>query len=512
MKLSELLAGLPPSSLAGVPSGGVDVEVSDITSDSRRVEPRSLFVAVPGLERDGHLFVPDALRRGAVAIVGQRPAAEVGTGAIPYVWVRDSREALAWLSAAWHGFPARQMRIIGVTGTDGKTTTVSLIAAVLQAAGKSVGWISTVDARIGSELVDTGFHTTTPDSPEVQRFLAQMVAAGTEVAVVEATSHGLAQHRVTGCEFDVAVVTNITREHLDYHHSFEEYRDAKALLFSGLETSYRKEEVPKWAIVNADDPSAEYLLARSPRNRLTYGLNQPGDITARAIRLPAEGISFEAVAPGACFEVTSSLKGRFNVYNILAAVAVGVSQGVSPRAIQEGIRSVKGILGRMERIDKGQDFDVIIDFAHTPNALDNALRTVRELTRGRVIVVFGCAGLRDHSKRRPMGQIAARLADCVVLTAEDPRTEDVNAIIAESAAGCEAEGKQEGQGYWRIPDRQEAIDRAVAMARAGDLVIITGKGHERSMCFGSTEFPWSDHDAARKALQARLGRSIPFSR
>ena len=505
MKLSALLAGLPPSSLGSTSSSSAEVVISAVTSDSRRVESESLFVAVPGVDRDGHVYIPDALKRGTAAIVGQRPVSEVETGHVPYIQVRDSREALAWLSAAWHGFPARKMRVIGVTGTDGKTTTVRLISAIMRAAGKSVGWISTVDARIGNELVDTGFHTTTPDAPDVQRFLAQMVAAGTQVAVVEATSHGLAQHRVTGCEFDVAVATNITREHLDYHHSFEEYRDAKALLFSGLDTSYRKDTSPKVAVVNADDPSADYLLARSPENHLTYGLVQPSDVTARALCLSADGISFETVTPSTCFEVSSPLKGRFNMYNILAAVAVGVSQGVSVQAMQDGISSIKGVPGRMERIEEGQDFEVIIDFAHTPNALDNALRTVRELTQGKLIVVFGCAGLRDPGKRRPMGQIAARLADYVFLTAEDPRTEDVNSIIAEIAGGCESEGKQEGQGYWRVPDRQEAINRAVALARPGDLVIVTGKGHESSMCFGSTEFPWSDHEAARNALQTRLG-------
>ena len=505
MKLSALLAGLPPSSLGSTSSSSAEVVISAVTSDSRRVESESLFVAVPGVDRDGHVYIPDALKRGTAAIVGQRPVSEVETGHVPYIQVRDSREALAWLSAAWHGFPARKMRVIGVTGTDGKTTTVRLISAIMRAAGKSVGWISTVDARIGNELVDTGFHTTTPDAPDVQRFLAQMVAAGTQVAVVEATSHGLAQHRVTGCEFDVAVATNITREHLDYHHSFEEYRDAKALLFSGLDTSYRKDTSPKVAVVNADDPSADYLLARSPENHLTYGLVQPSDVTARALCLSADRISFEIVTPSTRFEVSSPLKGRFNVYNILAAVAVGVSQGVSVQAMQDGISSIKGVPGRMERIEEGQDFEVIIDFAHTPNALDNALRTVRELTQGKLIVVFGCAGLRDPGKRRPMGQIAARLADYVFLTAEDPRTEDVNSIIAEIAGGCESEGKQEGQGYWRVPDRQEAINRAVALARPGDLVIVTGKGHESSMCFGSTEFPWSDHEAARNALQTRLG-------
>ncbi len=497
--------GLPATLAAGPPFPRGDLAVSSITCDSRSAEPGSLFVAIPGVDRDGHQYIPDALRRGAAAVVGQRPASEVpGIGELPYLQVRDSREALAWLSAAWHGFPARQMGVVGVTGTDGKTTTVRLIASILQAAGHAVGWISTVDARIGDGLVDTGFHTTTPDAPDVQRLLSQMVAAGTRYAVVEATSHGLAQHRVTACEFDVAVVTNVTREHLDYHHTFEEYRAAKGLLFEGLGGSYRKASTPKGAVLNADDPSYEYLREHASAPCLTYGVDQPAEVSATALRLAPGGIEFQVEAPSGTFSVSSPLPGRFNVYNVLAAITACLTQGVAPQAMVEGIRSVTGVAGRMERIDMGQDYTVLIDFAHTPNALENALRTVRQLTRGKVLVVFGCAGLRDPTKRRPMGEVAARLADYSFLTAEDPRTEDVNTIIAEIADGCRAVGGQEGRDYWRVADRQEAINQAISMARTGDLVIVTGKGHEQSMCFGTTEYPWSDHEAARYALCSRL--------
>jgi UDP-N-acetylmuramoyl-L-alanyl-D-glutamate--2,6-diaminopimelate ligase len=509
MKLAELLAALPSNTI--LPSGITrsEVEISGIHSDSRQVRPGGLFVAIPGVELDGHAFIPAAIRAGAVAVVGQKPESDLfPDGApVPYVSVANSREALAWLSAAWHGYPARKLRVIGVTGTDGKTTTVRLIGSILQAAGYRVGWISTVNAMIGAEEIDTGFHTTTPDAPDMQHYLARMVKLDTQYVVIEATSHGLEQHRVTACEFDVAVVTNITHEHLDYHGTFEEYRAAKARLFHGLGRTYRKPDVPKVAILNADDSSYDYLKSQSTAPCRTYGIQAPSDVRGAEIQLTPAGASFRALTPQGEFDVATSLLGAFNVYNILAAIAVGVSQGLSEPAMQQGILAVRGVTGRMERIDLGQDFSMIIDFAHTPNALEKALQTVRTLTQGRVIVVFGCAGLRDRTKRPLMGEVAGRLADCIFLTAEDPRTEDVNDIIAQIAAGCERGNRREGVDYWRVPDRAEAIAAAVDLARSGDLVIVTGKGHERSMCFGSTEYPWSEHQAVKAALQARLGHT-----
>ncbi|MBC7262676.1 MAG: UDP-N-acetylmuramoyl-L-alanyl-D-glutamate--2,6-diaminopimelate ligase, partial [Chloroflexi bacterium] len=401
--------------------------------------------------------------------------------------------------------PARKLGVIGVTGTDGKTTTVRLISAILQAAGYRVGWISTVNAFIGGVEVDTGLHTTTPDAPDIQNYLAQMVAQGAQYAVIEATSHGLAQHRVTACEFDVAVVTNITHEHLDYHGTFEEYRAAKARLFKHLATSYRKPGVPKAAILNADDPSYDFLQALCAVQCYSYGIEKPSDIRAEQIRSLPSGLAFQVVTPEGEFPVESPLIGMFNVYNILAAIAVGISQGVPYEAVQRGVLAVSGVTGRMERIALGQDFTVVIDFAHTPNALEKALRTVRTMTQGKVLVVFGCAGLRDHAKRPLMGEIAGKLADYIFLTAEDPRTEDVHDIIRQIAVGCERAGRREGVDFWEIPDRSEAISAAIARAKPGDLVIITGKGHERSMCFGTTEYPWSEHEAVEKAIRARLG-------
>jgi UDP-N-acetylmuramoyl-L-alanyl-D-glutamate--2,6-diaminopimelate ligase len=477
-------------------------EIHNIVCDSRRVVPGDLFVAIPGVAVDGHRFVPDAIRAGAVAFVVERMLPELE--GLSTMVVPNAREAFAYLHAAWHDFPGRKLKVIGVTGTDGKTTTTRLITSILRAAGHSTGRIDTVSAAIGEQELDTGFHTTTPDAPEVQGYLAQMVVAGMEYAVVESTSHGLAQHRVTGCEYDVAVVTNITHEHLDYHGTFDAYRDAKAMLFRALSTSARKPGVHKVAVLNADDSSYDYLRPIPADVHLTYGLQPSAQVTAREISNSPSGLHFLVATPGSEVEITSPLVGPFNVSNILAAISVAYSQGILPEAIRAGVASMQGVSGRMERIVMGQPFTVVVDFAHTPNALENALRTVRQLTKKQITVVFGCAGLRDHAKRSWMGEVAGRLADKTVITAEDPRTESLGDIMEEIAVGCRKAGGSEGQDFWRVADRGQAIAQALEMARPGDVVIVTGKGHERSMCFGTTEYPWSDHEAAQEGLR-RLG-------
>ena len=503
MRWAELRAALAGAHYIG---DGEDLQITSITSDSRQVTPGAAFVAVTGVNVDGHRFLNDARARGAVAAVIEREEALPPrmTAAV----VADSRAALAHLSAAWYGYPARHLRVIGVTGTEGKTTTVELVASVLKEAGIASGMISTVKARIGDEEIDTGLHTTTPDAPDMQRYLAQMVEAGARYAVLEATSHGLAQRRVEGCEFDVAVVTNITRDHLDYHGTYEAYRDAKALLFRGLLAGARKPGVPKVAVLNVDDSSYDYLRAIPADRYLTYGLDAPADVTASALAVGEAGCRFLAQTPAGSFEVTSPLPGRFNVYNILACIATAISQDVPTPIIQAGIAAFRGVEGRMEEVDLGQRFRAVIDFAHTPNALTHALTAARRMATGRVIVVFGCAGLRDRGKRPIMGEIAGRLADCTVITAEDPRTESLDTIMEEIAQGCRRAGRREGEDFWRIGDRAQAIAFAVNLARPGDLVLVTGKGHERSLCFGTTEMPWSDHEALRTALSARLAREV----
>jgi UDP-N-acetylmuramoyl-L-alanyl-D-glutamate--2,6-diaminopimelate ligase len=517
--LRHLLQALPSA-----PHLSGEIEVRGIKADSRHVEPGDLFVAIPGVKVDGHRFIPQAVEAGAIAVVGERKPAELPltAGSTTYIQVPNTREAWGWLCAAWHDFPARQMTVIGVTGTDGKTTTVNYIHAILQTAGLKAGMISTVNVRIpatGSKShheqeIDTGLHTTTPDPPDIQRYLARMAEAGSTHAVLEVTSHGLAQHRVAGCDFDVAVVTNITHEHLDFHGSVEAYRKAKARLFEGLRQSHHKPNIPKVSILNRDDDSYRYLSPFPADQHVTYARFQPAEVTARNIRPGPRATHFTLNVAGDEVEVQTTLIGVYNVSNALAAAAVGVALQIPLPVIAEGIAAVKGVPGRMERIDAGQNFIAIVDFAHTPNALQEALQTANTMTGkdGRVIVVFGSAGLRDREKRQMMGSIAGQLADIVIVTAEDPRTESVEKIMAISSEAAKEKGKREDIDLFQIADRGEAILRACQEARPGDVVIACGKGHEQSMCFGTTEYPWDDRRAMEMAIQGQAMNTLPTAK
>jgi UDP-N-acetylmuramoyl-L-alanyl-D-glutamate--2,6-diaminopimelate ligase len=500
MKLSELMRDykFSPTLISS------DPDIKGIVSDSRLVNPGNLFVALAGESTDGHLYISDAITRGAVAVVGTKPAISLK---VPYLQVEDSRVALPQLAAAFYGFPARKLTVIGVTGTDGKTTTTNLIYAILKAAGYKAGMISTINAIVGEQVLDTGFHVTTPDAPDVQRYLAQMVSAGLTHVVLEVTSHGLAQHRADACEFDVAVITNITHEHLDYHGSFDSYRSAKARLFASLDSTMPKPQGnPRIAVLNRDDASFEYLSGVSTGSILTYGFHPEADIRPEGIQYEEHGLRFEVVGMDRKFTGHCSLLGDFNISNCLAAISATVyGLGVTQTAAQVGISSLLGVPGRMEIINLGQDFIAIVDFAHTPNALKVALETARKLTDGKVIAVFGSAGLRDRQKRRMMAETSLELADLTVLTAEDPRTELLGDILAEMATGAESKGGVEGETFWRIPDRGDAIRFAISSARPGDVVIVCGKGHEQSMCFGETEYAWDDRTAMRAALSQHLG-------
>jgi len=476
-----------------------EASISGIACDSRRVQAGDLFVVLSGPPSDGHRYIPDAIARGAAGVVGTEALDGLG---VPYVRVDNSRQALPHLAAAFYGHPARRLTVIGVTGTDGKTTTTNLIFSILQAAGLHAGMISTVNAVIGDDILDTGFHVTTPDAPDVQRYLAQMVAAGLSHAVLECTSHGLAQHRVDACNFAVAVVTNITHEHLDFHGSYEAYRAAKTRLFEMLRADGS-------AILNRDDGSFDHLAAASyPRRVISYGFQPSADLRVAETAFWPAGMQLTLVGEQKRIPVTTRLVGDFNISNILAAAGAALALELDANAIQQGVAALGGVPGRMERIDLGQDFTAIVDFAHTPNALRVALQTARKLLpaggQERIIAVFGSAGLRDRQKRRMMAEVSAELADLSILTAEDPRTESLEAILAEMAAGVESRGGIEGRTFWRIPDRGEAIRFAVAQARPGDIVIACGKGHEQSMCFGDVEYPWDDRIAMRAALAAHL--------
>ncbi|MEZ4870288.1 MAG: UDP-N-acetylmuramoyl-L-alanyl-D-glutamate--2,6-diaminopimelate ligase [Caldilineaceae bacterium] len=518
--------------------------IEQVTFDSRKVTPHTLFVAWLGRHQtDTHRFIGDAVVRGAVAVIGTTAPAELArqgwplSAALPYLQVTNSRLALAVCAAALYDFPSRAMTVLGVTGTDGKTTTCSLLESILQAATVQpgapqgqVGVITTVGARICGEEIDTGLHVTTPDAPDVQRFLAQMRAADCSYAVVESTSHGLNQARVAAVDFDVAAVTNITHEHLDEHGSRDAYVAAKALLFRALYKSPTKPDVPRCAVLNADDegsygalqralaeeaahhgftvPSHAYGIADTSATFSPHGLRLP-DVVATNVCYAPDGSHFTLRWWGGEFAVTTPLIGDFNIYNVLCAATCALALGLEPAVIQTEIARFAGVLGRMQRMDGGQSFLAVVDFAHSPVSLERALLTLRKLVGsnesgepGRLIAVFGSAGLRDVGKRRLMGQVSGRLADFTVVTAEDPRTEDLDAINAAIADGVREFAT--GGAFTIVPDRAEAIQFAVNMARTGDVVAAFGKGHERSMCFGEIEYPWSDQDAMMAALRMRI--------
>jgi len=512
MRLSDLLAAVPHVIGAVLPSD--PLITAPVVEDSRAVQPGGVFVARIGRSADGHAYIADAVARGAAAVIGERAPQEVSCAA-PYVQVADGGLALAHLAAAYYDFPSQRLVVIGVTGTDGKTTTTNLIYSILKATGLRAGMISTINAVLGDETLDTGLHVTTPTAPEVQGYLARMVQAGLTHCVLEATSHGLAQQRVAAVDFDVAVVTNIQHEHLDFHGTWEAYREAKARLFRALMSSARKPDVPKVAVINRDDAgSADYLLAIPAERHITYGIGAEAgaDVRADAVTYGPSSTHLTVSLPdGTVLALTSALIGEYNVSNILAAVTAAHGLGIAPQAIRKGVEAVQAVPGRMERIDEGQDFLAVVDFAHTPNALRQALRTARLMIppHGRVIVVFGSAGLRDPEKRSMMGRIAAELADLTIITAEDPRTESLEEIMAASAQAAAEAGGVEGRTFWRIPDRGEAIYFATQLARAGDIVLACGKGHEQSMCFGTVEYPWDDREAMRAALRGSPLRTLP---
>ena len=505
--LPELLAGLPIKIMT-CKEFFAGVQVSGVTLDSRAVQPGSIFVAIEGITTDGHRYIPQAVAQGAVAVVGSRPIEDLP---VPYIQVENSRIALAQIAAAFYGFPAHSLAMIGVTGTDGKTTTANLVYQILMSAGLRTGIVSTVNAMVGGQVIDTGFHVTTPEAPDVQRYLARMRDAGLTHAIIETTSHGLDQHRVTGCEFDIGILTNITHEHLDAHGTFNAYREAKARLFTGLgQRSPKPHGLEPLAVLNRDDQSYAYLRERVTVRQVAYSTQSQADVWGSEVHHAADGLHFIAHGPGFEVPVVCPILGVFNVANCLAAIAATVvGLGVDPQIASLGIQCLPGVPGRMEKIDLGQPFIAMVDFAHTPNALRQALFSVRQMAKGRVIAVFGSAGLRDREKRRMMAEVSAELADFTVLTAEDPRTESLDAILEEMAGGMQSRGGIEGGTFVRVSDRGEAIRQAVQMAGEEDLVIACGKGHEQSMCFGVTEYPWDDRTAMRAALAEQLGITGP---
>ena len=486
MGLGALTDVVAPERVIGIPVG----EVRSLAYDSRRVTAGTLFFAVPGVHADGHDFAADAAASGAVGIVVERELPDID---VPQLVVDRARRALADAADAWYGRPSERLTVVGVTGTDGKSTVTALTADMLRACGRRPGQVGTVSIGIGAELVPNLDRSTTPEALELQALLARMVEAGNDCVVMEATSHGLALERTRNCRFDVGVVTNVTSEHLEFHGTLEAYRAAKARLV---------EEAPV-AVLNLDDPTHTFLRERARGLAITFGIDADADVRATDLVADAAGTRARVNSPRWTGALRVPVPGRFNVSNALAALAVGEALELDLGRAASAIGEWTGVPGRMERVDLGQPFTVIVDYAHTEDALRKVLEIVRPLATGRLIVVFGSAGERDATKRAPMGRAAAELADLVVVTDEDPRLEDPRIINEQIAEGARDGGARDGETLWVVDDRQQAIALAVRqLASDGDVVLLAGKGHEQSIVYGTEKRPWDDRAAAREALRA----------
>jgi len=502
MQLDTLLTSLeyPPLSFHNVDE---QIDITALAYDSQLVKPGGLFIAIPGTHTDGRRYLADAAQHGAIAALG--PRIDATDLPLPYIEVDDVRIALANLACAFYGYPATQLSTIGVTGTDGKTTTCNLISALLDTAEKSNGMMTTANFKLHGQERENTTRQSTLEALEIQQMLREMVETDVKYAVIEATSHGLELQRVRGCTFDIGVVTNITHEHLDFHGTIENYRRAKARLFEMLDPSRDKGlGIKPIAIVNRDDISYEILKPYCSVPVLDYGLDKSAAIRAADVQLDANSTRFRAILPGAEINIETQLVGQFNVSNCLAAIATAYAVGVNPADIARGLAGVTGVTGRMEHIDVGQPFTVIVDYAHTPDSLEKVLRILRPLTAGKLLVVFGSAGERDIQKRPIMGQIAAQLSDFFVITDEDPREENREQILREIAIGSETTGKHEGRDFLCIADRTQAIAAAFHRARASDIVLLAGKGHEQSIIIGREKIPWDDRRVAREQLHVLM--------
>jgi UDP-N-acetylmuramoyl-L-alanyl-D-glutamate--2,6-diaminopimelate ligase len=471
--------------------------VTGIAYDSRRVDRGNVFVALPGLKADGAEFAQQAIERGAVAVVSERPA----PSAVPVAWVvvGDARLALAVLAAAFYRHPSAEMQVVGITGTNGKTTTAYLVASILDAAGISCGILGTVGYRIGDQMREAT--RTTPEAPEVQSLLREMVDRGSGACAMEVSSHALALRRVDDIRFAAAVFTNLTRDHLDFHDDMEAYFQAKQRLFEMLPP-----DAP--GVINLDDPRGAALSEMAGRP-VTYAVNRPADVTPGPLSFSLEGLTFDIRTPRGALHVRSALVGRPNVYNILAAVSTATSLGLSFEAIERGVGALRGVPGRFQLVSSPKDeVTVIVDYAHTDDALRNLLETTRPLARGRLITVFGCGGDRDRTKRPLMGAVAGRLSDLILITSDNPRNEDPRRIIEEIQRGITADTRRDSrQRLLTIVDRREAISKAIELARPGDLVLVAGKGHEKYQVIGSQVLPFDDVAVVAEALVRRRSNS-----
>ena len=467
--------------------------VTEVTHDSRQAGPGSLFVAVRGELFDAHKFIPQVMKQGAVGVISEQSPPEDFQGT--WIQVENVRRAMAPAAAEVHHHPSRELQLVGITGTNGKTTTAYLIASIPEAAGEPVAMTGTVEYRTGKEKRKA--ERTTPEATDMQRILRQAIQVGCKTSVMECSSQAMDFHRCDALEYSVAVFSNLTRDHLDYHKTMENYWYAKQRLFDG-----RLGSRPKTSVINMDDPRGEELAAGLEQDGLQvirYAVKSESDVTARNAEFSLDGMRFHLHTPAGDRDFHSPLVGPPHVYNTLAAVASGLALGYSLDVITQALATCTGAPGRFERVPHGGDFAVVVDYAHSDDALLNVLRTAREVTNGRIITLFGCGGDRDASKRAPMGEAAGSLSDVVILTSDNPRTEDPQKILADAEVGI----KKTGKPYEKIADRREAIHYAISQAREGDLVLIAGKGHEDYQIIGREVFHFDDKEVAREALASR---------
>jgi len=494
MTVAQLMAALNGQVAIVEQRGALDRTVTSVTDDSRAVASGSLFVAVKGERVDGHRFVAQAAQAGAAAIVAQE---SVEAGSLPFVKVADSRKALGFIGSRFYGDPSARLSMIGVTGTNGKTTTTYLCKALLEGIGRHVGLIGTVAYQIGAETIPASH--TTPGALELQGLLMKMTQAGLNSVVMEVSSHALAMDRTAGCEYDAAVFTNLTQDHLDYHRTMEEYFQAKLRLFTGLG---KGKKTGQRAIINMDDPRGAEIRAACRVPVWGYAVKSQADLKAERVHLSMNGSAFSAATPAGTFAVESRLVGEHNVYNLLGAIGVALHAGATCDQVREAVAKVINVPGRFERVSAGQDFTVVVDYAHTEDALVRLLTAAQALKSHRIITLFGCGGDRDRGKRPKMGRAAVEYSDVVVLTSDNPRTEDPMAILREVEVGVrEALQSRSHVEYHLVPDRREAIGMAVRLARTGDIVLIAGKGHEDYQIVGTKKVYFDDREAAREAIQ-----------
>jgi UDP-N-acetylmuramoyl-L-alanyl-D-glutamate--2,6-diaminopimelate ligase len=481
--------------------GSLDVEVRRIVSDSRTVEPGDVFVCLPGYRTEGgetradrHDFIPTALTRGATALVVSRDVAPIS--GVTIVRVADCWAAIAAMACRFFGQPSHALRMVGVTGTSGKTSTTYFIDSVLRAAGHVTARLGTVEYRIGDDVLPAA--QTTPEAPELQRLLRTAVDRGATAAVMEVSSHALELRRAAGVAFDIGVFTNLSQDHLNFHPDMHHYLRAKGRLFEELESGGK----PATAVVNVDDPASAHIININRGKLLTYGTHADAHVRARHVAMTLHGVSLRADTPAGPLDVALRHLGEYSVYNALAAAGTGLALGISLDHVRDGLAAAPPVPGRFELVDCGQDFGVVVDYAHKPDALERLLTSARTLKPARLITVFGCGGDRDRGKRPLMGRIATRLSDLVIVTSDNPRSEDPAAIVAEIVGGAAAVDP-DAQRYRTEPDRAAAITLAIHLAQRGDLVLIAGKGHETYQLFADRRAHFDDREVARAALQSR---------